>query len=199
MVSSFLKNLFRRTKDKKAKSPLPRRQRRLGLEYLEARVVPSFTTTTVLTSSASPVDAGTAVLFTATVTDTGGGPSPTAGTVSFFDGKAALSGTVNYSTNGSGQLVATLSETLAVDSHNISADYSGDGTSAASASNVLVETVNEPLLLSQVGGETGTNVSAPVTLLGLSTTSNALNGSSTAINSNTGNGNALTTDCRQHL
>src|SRR5579872_3981296 len=65
----------------------------LQVEMLEGRIVPAGDpTTTVLSTSAAAVDAGANLTLTALVTDTAASPSNPAGTVSFFDGQATLTG-----------------------------------------------------------------------------------------------------------
>jgi Bacterial Ig-like domain (group 3) len=92
-------------------------------------------TTTTLTSSLNPSAYGQQVMFTATV-----GPSAGAsGTVTFMDGGSTI-GTSALNASG----VATLSiSSLAVGTHSITAQYSGDGTHSSSASSPLSQTVNQ--------------------------------------------------------
>ncbi len=92
-------------------------------------------TTTALQASASTVNSGQQVTFTATVTGSGGTPT---GTVNFLDGGTQIgSGTLN----GSG--VATFSTTsLAVGAHSITAAYLGDSNFAASTSSAVNVQVN---------------------------------------------------------
>ncbi len=103
----------------------------------------TYTTTTTLTSSVNPSLVDQCTTLTATVVSSGG-PAPT-GTVDFYDG-ATLIGSA--SVNGSG--VATLSVcNLSLGNHNITAEYSGDGTNLASTSSILVQAV--VLTLSDTG------------------------------------------------
>ena len=89
-------------------------------------------TTTGLTSSSNPSNAGDNVMFTAAVS-----PSAATGTVQFFDGGSSL-GIVTLSAG-----TATLStSTLSAGSHSITAVYGGDTTYAGSVSSVLTQTVN---------------------------------------------------------
>lgn len=89
-------------------------------------------TTTALSSSLNPSQAGQLVTFTATVS----GTSPT-GNVQFFDGASAL-GTVALVGN-----TATLNTSaLAVGSHAITAVYGGDVDDASSTSPVVNQVVN---------------------------------------------------------
>jgi hypothetical protein len=93
-------------------------------------------TTTAVSSSLNPSQAGQLVTFTATVT--GSGASPT-GTVSFRDGSvnigsAALTGgAATFSTSA-----------LTVGSHTVTASYGGNGSFSASTSPALLEVVNTP-------------------------------------------------------
>lgn len=94
-------------------------------------------TTVALTSSTNPSLAGDAVTFLATVTGDPGGPVPT-GTVTFRDGATPLD---SASVDGTG--VATLTtSSLAVGSHPITAQYSGDDNHLDSTSAVLTQRVN---------------------------------------------------------
>lgn len=88
-----------------------------------------------LVSSVSPTFAGQSVTFTATVS--GSGATPT-GTVTFFDGVAALG---TGSLNGSG--IATYStSSLGPGIHSITAEFAGDANYGGDASNVVTQTVN---------------------------------------------------------
>ncbi|MGA3127398.1 MAG: Ig-like domain repeat protein [Candidatus Korobacteraceae bacterium] len=93
-------------------------------------------TTTVLTSSATSVSPGTSVTFTATVTGTAGKPTPT-GNVTFTDGATTLG---SNALNGSG-IATYATTTLAVGTHSIVANYGGDPSNAASASNAITVSV----------------------------------------------------------
>jgi hypothetical protein len=91
-------------------------------------------TTTTLSSSVNPSNAGQPVTFTATVTTTVGAPAP--GAVTFRDGAAVLAvaplvaGVASFTTS---------SLTLGV--HSITASYNGSGNVLASTSMVLMQTV----------------------------------------------------------
>ena len=102
--------------------------------YLDAWDETAKTITNVtLISNNNPSDTGEIVLFTATVTGTGGPPT---GTVTFRDGGSPI---------GSGTLaagVATFSTTALSDgTHSITAFYSGDVTFAQSGSAALAQVV----------------------------------------------------------
>jgi hypothetical protein len=96
-------------------------------------VISQVASTTVVASSANPVDAQSALTFTATVSSTAGTPT---GTVNFLDGTTVL---------GQGSLsggVATLTtSSLAAGLHAITADYSGGANFAASTSTTLTQSV----------------------------------------------------------
>ena len=98
----------------------------------------AISTTTTLTTSATTVNAGQNVTFTATVAGPSGTTAVPTGTVTFLDGTSTLgAGTLN----GSG--VATYStSTLSAGTYSITAQYPGDTTFAASASSAITETVN---------------------------------------------------------
>jgi hypothetical protein len=102
-------------------------------------VQPVTATTTVLASSLNPARPGQAITFTATVSASGSGATPT-GSVTFFDGTTSL-GSATLS-NGAATLTTT---TLGIGKHSITATYNG-GTQGivsftASTSVALVETV----------------------------------------------------------
>lgn len=95
-------------------------------------------TTTTVTSSGGTVVQGTSVTLTAAVTSSMQG-APT-GTIIFFDGGAALGPAVALS-NGT----ATFStSSLAIGSHSITAQYSGDNTFAASTSATFTQVITGP-------------------------------------------------------
>jgi Bacterial Ig-like domain (group 3)/IPT/TIG domain len=91
-------------------------------------------TTTSLSSSQNPSSFGQPVKFAVKVT----GLSPT-GSVSLFDGGVQI---------GTGTLAAGIASftisSLAVGSHSLTAQYSGDSNNAASTSAALIQTVNVP-------------------------------------------------------
>ena len=93
------------------------------------------TTSTTLTSSPNPSSHGQTVMFTATVTTTGG--TPTGGTVTFTDSVATLG-----QAPLTGGKAAFSTTTLTKGAHAIVASYSGDSAFAASKSPVLTQTVN---------------------------------------------------------
>jgi len=93
------------------------------------------TTRTALTSSPNPSVFAQTVTLTATVTATNSTPS---GTVTFYDGSAALGST---QTNGSG--VATLTvTTFSVGSHTLTTTYGGGSNWLGSTSATRTQTVN---------------------------------------------------------
>jgi hypothetical protein len=112
-------------------------------------------TTTVLTSGLNPAIAAAAVSFTATVTGPNGTTIKPSGTVTFFDGAAALgAGTLN----GAGVATFTVS-TLDGGQHSITADYGGDSLSFASQSVVFVQTMAKATTTSAVNTS---NANVPV-------------------------------------
>lgn len=103
---------------------------------LSQSVIPAATTTAV-SASTNPVNAGVSVTFTAAVTTAGGTPS---GTVSFLDGTANLgTGTLDV---GGHAIFSTSALTTGL--HSITAKYSGSTNFSVSTSAALVETVNTP-------------------------------------------------------
>jgi autotransporter-associated beta strand protein len=99
-----------------------------------AHTVTGIATTTALTTSATPVEAGTSVTFTATVTSTSG--TPPTGTVQFRTGAAVL-GSVPLT---AGQAAFTTAG-LAAGSHSITAVYGGTPDFEASSSAPLAQTI----------------------------------------------------------
>lgn len=107
------------------------------------QIVPPPTATTV-TSSLNPSALGDRVTFTAAIANTGGFTGGLSGTVTFRDGVVAFS-TSPVVEKGSQFVALGSTAALAAGSHNITATYSGDGSSAASVSPAYVQQVNYPL------------------------------------------------------
>jgi hypothetical protein len=109
--------------------------------HLTAFALPSGqpTTTTVLTSSGNPANAGSSVNLTATVTGTG----PT-GNVSFSEGGAAMAGcaAVALSVGGNAPTAVCHISNLSVGSHAVVASYGGDAGNAGSSSNTLLQVID---------------------------------------------------------
>ncbi len=141
-------------------------------------------TTTSLASSAQTANRGTAVTFTATVSDSFG--SVPAGSVTFLDGTAVL-GTIPVTGSGASAATATFAtSTLDSGSHTITATFVGAPGYGNSTSAALTQTIVAPMLqatlsasslsvqrggtastsvtLTAVGGYTGTAVIACGTL-----------------------------------
>jgi Bacterial Ig-like domain (group 3) len=95
-------------------------------------------TTTTLTSSINPSNAGQSVAFTATVSPNSGTGTPS-GTVIFKDGTATL-GSVTL--NAAGQATYTTAS-LTVGTHFITASYGGDSQFNVSASTAMSQVVNK--------------------------------------------------------
>lgn len=99
------------------------------------QIVNSAATSTTIESSLTPSAFGSNVTFTATVTSSAGTPG---GTVTFFNGVSEL-GTITLNAGG----IATFSTAaLAVGTHSITAQYSGNSSYAGSTSSPLTQTVN---------------------------------------------------------
>lgn len=117
------------------------------------------TTSTVMTTSASPAVAGTTVTFTATVTSAGGN-IPT-GTVNFYNGATLVgSGTLN----GSG--VATYkTSSLPVGNYSLTASYQGDANDGTSTSSPAVPfaVVQATTSVTLTSSATAVPVTTPVT------------------------------------
>ncbi|RFS18434.1 Ig-like domain repeat protein [Emticicia sp. C21] len=90
------------------------------------------TTTTTLTSNNNSASLGANVQLTATLT-----PSGATGTVTFKEGSTTL-GTATLSSG----VAKFNTDLLTVGTHNITAEYAGDGSYAASTSNALSQVVN---------------------------------------------------------
>lgn len=115
-------------------------------------------TTSALSSSANPSTYNAPVTLTDTVTPvTGSGPT---GSVDFFDGTTDL-GTVALDPTGVASLTTTA---LGVDSHSLTAQYSGDGNFEGSSA-ALTQTVNTAVTTAAVGSSANPSVfGSPVTL-----------------------------------
>jgi hypothetical protein len=105
-----------------------------------------FDSTTTLGSSLNPANQGDSITFTATVAISGSQtptpPSPVTptGTVTFKSDGVAIGTCTNVALNGSAQAQCTTSS-LSPPSHNITADYSGDGNYDPSTSNTVSQTI----------------------------------------------------------
>jgi large repetitive protein len=97
-------------------------------------------TKVALTSSSNPSALGAPVTFTATVT---GGSTAATGTIVFDDGSVQLCSTP---LNASAVATCTTSS-LALGTHNITANYSGDNNNAPNVSSVLTQLVKYPVTL----------------------------------------------------
>jgi len=102
-------------------------------------IVPAGTATT-LTSSPNPSALNQPVTFTATVSGSAGGVTPT-GTVTFFD--LTTSQTLGTAAVGGSQQAVFTTSSLAAGNHNIQASYGGDGNFNGSTSALLTQTVNK--------------------------------------------------------
>jgi hypothetical protein len=109
-----------------------------------------------LSSSANPSLVGAAVTFTANVGSSNGTLS---GTVVFFDGTTQLC-SVTLTNNAA----TCMTSSLALGSHNITADYSGDAQDAAANSSVLVQVVKQADTLTLTASPNPVVVSGNVTL-----------------------------------
>jgi autotransporter-associated beta strand protein len=101
-------------------------------------VQPPVTTTTTLGTSVSPSTYGQSVTLTATVS-----PTPSGGTVQFYDNAVALGSPVAVNISGQAQVSTSL---LAAGNHPITASYSGFSFYAASTAAALAQTVNRAVL-----------------------------------------------------
>ena len=108
-----------------------------GIVNLSGQVLAVQPTTATLTSSANPATLGTAVTFTAVVSNSL--PAAATGTVAFFDGTAQIG---SAALNATG-VAAFSTSTLTAGSHSITAVYGGDSQNAAATSPALVESVKQ--------------------------------------------------------
>jgi hypothetical protein len=92
--------------------------------------VPGATTTTTVTSSASPAIYGNNITYTATLTAGSGGVTPT-GTVSWYDGITLLGTTPITTVSGNQQATFTTTRYLSVGHHTISAVFNPGGQALA--------------------------------------------------------------------
>jgi sugar lactone lactonase YvrE len=104
------------------------------------------TTATALALSASSARVGTALIFTATVTNNSG--PPLTGSVTFKDGATVL-GSQPLSAGSSALTVST----LAPGSHSITAAYSGDTDDGASTSALMTETITQIATVTTLGSD----------------------------------------------
>ena len=94
-------------------------------------------TTTALSSSANPANAGTTIVLTAKVT----GATPT-GTVAFNEGAVALAGCSSVALNAATPPAATCSvSNLSIGTHSFVATYAGDANNAGSSSSALSQLI----------------------------------------------------------
>ena len=100
-----------------------------GDDSAAPQVVNQASTTTTVASVPNPSVFGQTVTFTATVAPTAPGAGTPTGTVNFLEGATTLASSVTL--NGSDQATFTTSS-LAVGSHTITANYSGDTNFSAS-------------------------------------------------------------------
>jgi large repetitive protein len=113
-----------------------------------------------VTSSKNPSNFGDAVTFTATVSGSAGGTSPT-GTVTFTDlstGQTLGTATLNIS-----QQATVTTSSLSTGSHNIQASYDGDGNFGGSSA-TLTQVVNKAATTTAVTASPNPSVAGqPVT------------------------------------
>jgi VCBS repeat-containing protein len=116
-------------------------------------------TQVAITSSANPSVYGQTVTFTATVTVSSPGSGTPTGTMTFYDGGAAIgTGTV-----GSGGVATFTISTLSVNSHAITAKYNGDVNFSSSTTSSLNQQVKKAST-AVTAGPTSAKVNQPVTL-----------------------------------
>ena len=126
-----------------------------------------------LATPATPVDVGTAVAFTATLT--GNGVAPT-GALTLHDGSATIA---TQNVTNTGTFTFSIS-TLAIGSHTLTAVYAGDANNSPAASNAITITVQpaatatslttganpsvvgQPLTLTATIASTGANITGSV-------------------------------------
>jgi hypothetical protein len=99
-----------------------------------SEVIAPLASATALAASLNPANVGQAVIFTATVTGSGGTPT---GTVTFKDGVATLG---TGALDGTGHATFATSS-LVVGTHPVTAVYGGDATYAGSTSGIVSEAI----------------------------------------------------------
>lgn len=109
-----------------------------GVVEVSGQVLAVQPTSASLTSSLNPAGLGTAVTFTAVVSNSL--PVAATGTVDFYDGTTQI-GTATLNATG---VAAFSTATLTTGPHSITAVYGGDSQNAAATSAALVETVRQP-------------------------------------------------------
>jgi sugar lactone lactonase YvrE len=119
-------------------------------------------TTTVLTSSANPSVVLAPVTFTAVVASIGGG-TPT-GSVIFTDTFNGATTTLACAAQTAPIATCTIS-TLAVGTHQITAQYSGDTNDAASTSNTVTQVVGKIPTITGLGSSTTSGATPEVILV----------------------------------
>ncbi len=104
-----------------------------------SQVVNKDATSTALVAAPNPSVYGQSVTLTATISVSSPGASTPSGTVTFFDGMTSLG---SAPVNGSG--VASISTSgLSVNTHSLTAVYSGDGNELGSSSTAVSQVVNK--------------------------------------------------------
>ena len=98
-------------------------------------------TTTTLTSSPNPADAGTSVVLSATVADTCGDPA--IGSVEFFEGATSL-GTATLNSGGVGSVTIEDADSLGIGTIPITAQYLPAFSGFTASSGTESQTINEP-------------------------------------------------------
>ena len=96
-------------------------------------------TTTALASSQNPSPFGVPVTFVATVAAVAPGAGTPTGTVTFYDGAAAI----GASTLSAGVAAYSTTTALAAGTHSITGSYGGDANFLASGSNAIAQTVTQ--------------------------------------------------------
>ena len=121
--------------------------------------VSSAASSTALIASATSVNVGTSVTFTATVTPPTGSTTPT-GSITYMDGSTTLgTGTLN-----SAGIATYTTATLTPGQHSVTAVYSGDSNNAGSTSNPVTVTVSlAQTSTALTASATSVNVGANVT------------------------------------
>jgi hypothetical protein len=128
-----------------------------GVIGLSGQVLSVQPTSATLTSSANPAALGTAITFTAVLSNAL--TIPPTGTVNFLDGTVQI-GTAALDATG----VAAFSiATLAPGPHTITAVYGGDSQNAAATSSSLVESVRQPTTTTLTSSPNPSIAATPVT------------------------------------
>ena len=132
-------------------------------------------TSSAVTSSANPSIYGNSILFTNTVTGSGGDGSAPGGPVTFYDGGTAIGAGTLISSSGTVSRYTLTINSLTTGTHSITASYAGNASYDVSTSSALSQVVNQATSTATVAVNNspatynGSGQAATVTLSGTNT------------------------------